>query len=155
MAPTFQEAITQLEELGSNRQKGIVPCAATIVGSNPHSCPPSSPLPLGCDLPSQPCLNFSSPVKLSVSNTDLALSHLCCCTPIALCLEQNSSQLVTKAIVSFTSKMSLPNCLFLEYPRNPILMHRLVHRMNALPNWRKFYSSGSRPFFGHTPPQHL
>lgn len=59
MAPTFQEAITQLEELGSNR---AIENHDICLHSRwyPNSCPTSCSLPLGSGPSSQPCLHFSA-----------------------------------------------------------------------------------------------
>lgn len=136
VAPTFQDAITQLEELGSNRATG------SRATRHQYPVPPPllsyflSPFPELCL--SLPLLIYTPLWPRPVSNTHVVLSHLCFFAPTTPCLEQNSSQPVTEASVSFTSKTSLlpcSVCLDPEFPRNAILKLYLTPRMNVLSGW--------------------
>lgn len=84
-----------------------MPCASIVDGT---PTPVQLPVPFLWALALLPNLAYTSlqpSLALAVSKIDLVFSHLCCFTPTALCLEQNFSQPVTKARVSFTSKTSL------------------------------------------------
>lgn len=122
VAPTFQEAITQLEELGSNRATG------SRATRHQYPVPPPllsyflSPFPGLC--PSLPLLIYTPLWPRPVSNTHVVLSHLCFFAPTTPCLEQNSPQPVTEASVSFTSKTSLLPCsVCLDRSRVPQKCH--------------------------------
>lgn len=120
MAATFQEAVTQLEELRSNRgEQGVCdPLTAA---------PPPSPF-----LPSLAQATLRPSPVLPVANTQLVLSHLCCFARTALCLEEKSSRPVTEASVSWLQPVFLcplpcsPPCPDLaawiqSFPETPLL----------------------------------